>query len=99
MCGNCPTCKRSIHAECCESFVLVLSGDVRPFLGDLIYGKPSLSARWSMADFLLNRVDAVKALNRLAVHCRFCETGMSAQKSRLMRVMSEEEMPTITGTM
>ena len=98
MCGNCPTCKRSIHVECCECLVLVLSGDVRPVLGDLIHGTLP-EARWSMADFLLNRVDAVKALNCLAVYFRFCETGMSAQNSRLMRVMSEEEMPTITGTM
>jgi hypothetical protein len=50
-----------------------------------------------MADFLLNLVDAVKAC--LAIHCRFCEIGTSAQKSRLMRVMWEEEMPTITGAM
>jgi hypothetical protein len=29
----------------------------------------------------------------------FCQTGMAAQKSRLIRMMPEEETPTIAGTM
>jgi hypothetical protein len=51
-----------------------------------------------MADCPLDRVDVVKA-QLLGGLLPFCETGMSAQKSRLIRMMSEEEMLTITGTM